>query len=608
MKLFTKIFTAVFLTVASIFYFSGVIPFTSAAVQFNPVQSAPAYLSGAGITAVQTTIPITSFVTRQGTPITTANIGGIGYATIDAGTSKEENISFTGVTQNINGTAVLTGASRGLQDVYPYTATTSLAIAHSGGATVITSNSGAFYSQFNIAPNPSTVTGLWTFDPSAIPSYSSAPTFSNSLQIIDKAYVDSVATSGAPDASQSAKGLVQIATPSQIASGTATTTDGTQTLWNVVSAGQYGKTYGATPTVTTNNYGNATGTGSTTYTGSFTLPTNGTWLNGHYVSSSVSMVVTLNGTNGGTANGAGGAGGQTVGTIATPVLGTSYYIGTNAGGGIGGAAGTGTGGSVGGPGGGMAWFSANSSYSNANVLMVAAGGGGGGGVGYINGGGYGGNGGGLTGNIGAKNGCLDFQVAATQSAAGTVSSSCGSPTNGAVGSGGNGGAGISEGSQSGGGGGGGGAGYYGGAGGSGGTNNGGGYGGNGGQGGASYIAASTFTSTSTTQGGSTGGGATIVFTYSYNDPTESVSSTVSGNNFGGTVTVSAATTHLSPTTSTINFAPWAFQNAPSGVSCNATTWGSSLAPFIIAENTSSVEFGFGSTIAGREYDYNCLPR
>jgi hypothetical protein len=100
----------------------------------------------------------------------------------------------------------------------------------------------------------------------------------------------------------------------------------------------------------------------------------------------------------------------------------------------------------------------------------------------------------------------------------------------------------------------------------------------------------------------------VVFTYSYNDPTESVSSTVVGNNFGGTVTVSASTTHLNPTTSTINFAPWAFSTAPSGVSCIAQTWGSNLAPYTIAENTTSVEFGFGSTIAGGKYDYNCLPR
>jgi hypothetical protein len=424
-------------------------------------------------------------------------------------------------------------------------------------------------------------------------------------------YVSGVATSGAPDAGQGTKGLVNIATSAQIASGTATSTDGTQTLWNVVSVGQYGKTYGATPTVTQNKYGNATGTASTTYTfntigtGNFTLPTFGTSINGHAVSSSVSMVVTVNGSNAG-----GTAGGQVAGTILTPALGNTYYTGVDIGGGSAGAPGSGTGGVAGSNGGGMSWFSANSTYSNANVLAVAAGAGGSGGNGSGGGAQPGAAGGGTNGNnpSGGNTQCspIPILVAPTQSAGGTNSYAGGTLTNGSAGLGGNGGQGVSESPESGGGGGGGGGGYFGGAGGVGGCNNGVGYGGGGGQGGSSYIT-SPFTSTSNTSGGSTGGtgSVTVVFTYSYNDPTESVSSTVSGNNFGGTVTVSAATTHLSPTTSTINFAPWTFQNAPSGVSCVAQTWGSSLAPYTIAENTSSVEFGFGSTIAGGKYDFNC---
>jgi hypothetical protein len=450
------------------------------------------------------------------------------------------------------------------------------------------------------------ISGNKTFDGNYPIAYSTAPVINSALQIPSKAYVDSVATSGAPDASQSAKGLVQIATPSQIASGTATSTDGAQTLWNVVSAGQYGKTYGATPTVVSNVYGSATGTASTTYTfntigtGNFTLPTFRTLIGGHAVSSSVSMVVTVNGSN------AGGIGGQVAGTILTPALGTTYYTGVDIGGGSAGAPGSGTGGVAGQNGGGMSWFSANSTYSNGTVLAVAAGAGGSGGNGWGGGAQPGANGGGTNGNnpSGGNTQCSPILVVPTQSAGGTNSYAGGTLTNGSAGLGGNGGQGVSESPQSGGGGGGGGAGYYGGAGGVGGCNNGGGYGGGGGQGGSSYIT-SPFTSTSNTSGGSIGGtgSVTVVFTYSYNDPTESVSSTVSGNNFGGTVTVSAATTHLSPTTSTINFAPWNFP--VSGVSCTANTWASSLAPFILAENTTSVEFGFSSTIAGGKYNYLC---
>ena len=195
---------------------------------FNPVQSAPAYLSGAGVSGSATSIPLTNFVTRQLTPITTANIGGIGYATIDPGTSKEENISFTGVTQNSNGTAILTGVTRGLQDVYPYTGTSTLSIAHSGGATVITSNSGAFYSQFNIAANTSTITGNWTFASSSLPSVSSdTPTSSfTTFNLVDKQYADALSFAGVPNGSVSTKGIYQEATAATIASGTVIGTSG----------------------------------------------------------------------------------------------------------------------------------------------------------------------------------------------------------------------------------------------------------------------------------------------------------------------------------------------------------------------------------------------
>lgn len=203
-------------------------PSLGSTVAFQPVQAAPTFLSGAGVTSGATSLNVTAFTTRQLTPITTANIGGIGYATIDPGTTKEENVSFTGVTQNVNGTAVLTGVTRGLQDVYPYTASTTLAIQHSGGATVITSNSGAFYSQFNIAANTSTITGNWTFASSSLPSVSSdTPTSSfTTFNLIDKQYADNLSFAGVSNGNTSTKGIYQEATTAQIASSTATGSTG----------------------------------------------------------------------------------------------------------------------------------------------------------------------------------------------------------------------------------------------------------------------------------------------------------------------------------------------------------------------------------------------
>jgi hypothetical protein len=323
-------------------------------------------------------------------------------------------------------------------------------------------------------------------------------------------------------------------------------------LWNVVSAGQYGKTYGATPTVVTNAYGSATGTASTTFSynytgtnGSFTLPPFNSIYNGHYPSSTLSVVVILSGANGGTGwtggtvgHGVAGAAGKITATLPASILplgATVYYsvggVGLNNGsiasnGGFadgGNAPYDGSMGNYGGGGGGSTWI--NTVNTITNSPLIACGGGGGGNLVQS-----GGNGGG--------------------------------PCGGAAGAGGNSNAASN--------------------------------------GGTSATSTASGVSTATSTGS---GSISIVYTYSYNDPVENVSSTVSGNNFGGTVTVSAATTHLSPTTSTIIFAPWNFP--VSGVSCTANTWASSLAPFILAKNTTSVEFGFGSTIAGNKYDYQC---
>jgi hypothetical protein len=282
-----------------------------------------------------------------------------------------------------------------------------------------------------------------------------------------------------------------------------------------------------------------------------TLPTFGSLVGGHVVSSTVSVQVTLYAGQGGQVSSyTGGLGGKSAGTISSstaPVGTTLYYIVGQAGGNPYGSGCSGGGGalpglpgyadgggagcyasSAGTGGGGSSWINIS---NNSSTALLSAGGGGGGGTTATNAGSGGG------GNAG------------------------GSCTGGSPGSNANGG------------------------------------------GGRGCVAAGVTSVTTSTGLNSGNGTLTIVYTFNYNDPTENVSSTVSGNNFGGTVTVSAATAHLSPTTSTINFAPWTI--APTGVSCMANTWASSLAPFILAENTTSVEFGFGSTIAGNKYDYQC---
>lgn len=219
------------------------------------VQSQASFLSGSGVTSVATTISVTSFVLSDGsTPITISMFGSgaTGYATLEPGTTREENISFTGVVQNSNGSALLTGVTRGLTFSFPCTSTSSLQKAHAGGTKLVLSNSNCFYQNFVTAANDASITGLYTFASNTPPTYGATPSLTNSLQLANKGYVDGVASSGAADAGIGSKGLVAITTPG----GAATSTDGAAVLYNMISKQYYAtSSQGATTTVIMANNG-----------------------------------------------------------------------------------------------------------------------------------------------------------------------------------------------------------------------------------------------------------------------------------------------------------------------------------------------------------------
>lgn len=182
-----------------------------------PVGVTQFYLAGAGTNNNSTNIQLTSFKTPDGRPITMAMFGTVGYGAIDPQTSvKIEDVSFTGVTQNINGTATLTGVSRGLDFVYPYMASTTLAYAHSGGATFIITNTASFYYKEFAMPNNSN-DFTW-------------PTASSS--IASKGYVDFVAFNGAAviPATTAVSGVVQLGTGAQAAASNGVGSSGASTV------------------------------------------------------------------------------------------------------------------------------------------------------------------------------------------------------------------------------------------------------------------------------------------------------------------------------------------------------------------------------------------
>jgi len=163
------------------------------ATPVNPrfIQAQSFTLSSAGATAGSTSIILQSFLYSDGvTQIVTADLGDWCYMTLEPNNgTQEEAIQFTGVTQNANGTATLTGVSS-VGFKYPYTLTSGLVLNHAGGVTCIISNDASMYGNL-------------------------------------VSYMNSTLSSGiSPIASTTVKGVVQIPTYTQINSGTATGSTG----------------------------------------------------------------------------------------------------------------------------------------------------------------------------------------------------------------------------------------------------------------------------------------------------------------------------------------------------------------------------------------------
>lgn len=149
---------------------------------FNTVAGQAYFLFGGGVSASQTTITLTDFdIPVAGIPLQTSDFGDIGYLTLEPGsTARQEIVSFTGVTQNADDSATLTGVTRGLSPITPYTASTTLQKAHPGGSIAVLSNPPQFYEEFATLQNSETITGAWTI--------TVTPTADNS--VANKKYVD----------------------------------------------------------------------------------------------------------------------------------------------------------------------------------------------------------------------------------------------------------------------------------------------------------------------------------------------------------------------------------------------------------------------------------
>ena len=140
-----------------------------------------------GISTTDTSITLQSFKFPDGTAITSSDLGSVNYGTLEPGTSREEQISFTGITVNSDETVTLTGVTRGLGfgAVDTYSEQSDLKVQHGAGATFIISNTAAFYDRFVNKFNDETIEGTL-----------SAPTPTSNSHVATKEYVDSTAFGG----------------------------------------------------------------------------------------------------------------------------------------------------------------------------------------------------------------------------------------------------------------------------------------------------------------------------------------------------------------------------------------------------------------------------
>lgn len=154
-------------------------------------------LSG-GITATATSITIKSFLLPSGETVTMSDLGTVGYGTLEPSTNRVESFSFTGITDNGDGTSTLTGVTRGLRFVAPYDEVTANKKSHASGTVFIISNTPAFYDNLLNKNNDETITQTHTYTNPNFPRIDDDTTDpTDDEQLATKGYVDRTAFGGA---------------------------------------------------------------------------------------------------------------------------------------------------------------------------------------------------------------------------------------------------------------------------------------------------------------------------------------------------------------------------------------------------------------------------
>lgn len=180
-----------------------------------------------------TSIVLTNLIDIYGNTLTMTNFGSKGYARINPeGDNIAEDITFTGITANADGTYTLTGVSTVLA-VDPYTETSGLVRDHGSNSPVRISNTPAFLSQFVNKNNDETYVETLTFNSANPPRLSSYAVPTDDEQLATKKYVDD--TAGGTPVSQN-RIVVTATAGATVADGQVVYLDETDNEWKLADA------------------------------------------------------------------------------------------------------------------------------------------------------------------------------------------------------------------------------------------------------------------------------------------------------------------------------------------------------------------------------------
>lgn len=182
------------------------------------------YLAGSGVVTTATSIILISFTDIYGNVLTMSDFGDVGYITLEPDTVNQEFATFTGVTANANGTYTLTGVKTTLAKS-PYTETSGLVRSHSGGTKVVITDNPSFWNTFVNKYNDEIIEGKYTFTTAQRPTLTADTDSATVTDLVTVGQLSRQVISGAPNASTTIKGIIELATQAEV--DAKTTTGGT---------------------------------------------------------------------------------------------------------------------------------------------------------------------------------------------------------------------------------------------------------------------------------------------------------------------------------------------------------------------------------------------